>query len=198
VVTVSDELFESARFDPSEYFLVDLLLGEEKSTSPPAGGKLSEFRIYTPELIGKLTQIAGRGGNLLLSGAYAGTDLTLQEDSSAARFARDVLCFTFRTGHGCTTGRFYGTDRAKPWFDFRGGFNAGSDSAIYAAEAPDGIEPCGEGFTCFRYTDNNVSAGVAYRGSHRSLVFGFPLETVLPADGLCNLVTQIVRFFEKP
>ncbi len=197
VVTVSDETFVAEGYPASGFFLTDILLGEERATPSLKDHKLLDYTIYTSAFTKKLIEIAGAGGNILLSGAYPGSDFVVSGDTLAARFAREYLHFTFRTRNGCLNGRFHSTDRAKPWFDLTGYFNTGTHPDVYTVEAPDGIEPVGENaFTCFRYSENNVSGGVAYRGDYRTLVLGFPLETVVPKESLNNLVADILHFFE--
>ena len=64
-------------------------------------------------------------------------------------------------------------------------------------ESPDGIEPAGENaFTSFRYGGNHISAGVAWRGHYRTMVMGFPLETIGDEGTRTALVKQIMDFFE--
>ncbi|MCK7533366.1 MAG: hypothetical protein MZV63_21205 [Marinilabiliales bacterium] len=54
---------------------------------------------------------------------------------------------------------------------------------IYAAEAPDAIEPADKAsFTAFRYSENNTSAAVMHRGEVRSFVMGFPFETIISQE----------------
>ncbi|MCK7535601.1 MAG: hypothetical protein MZV63_33745 [Marinilabiliales bacterium] len=56
-------------------------------------------------------------------------------------------------------------------------------TGIYAAEAPDAIEPADKGsITAFRYTENNTSAAVIYRGMPGTVVLGFPFETIISSD----------------
>ena len=208
-VSVSDEVFCRAGFDVSPYAAVDVILGEEKGTpgarsmeqgarSEMDGEKGMEFRIYTPEFMKKLREVASTGGNLLLSGAYVGSDFAECNDTLAARFAREILHFVRRTGHAVHTGHFYSTDYGRKWFSLTGDFNTSCDPVLYPVEAPDGIEPADKSaFTAFRYGENNISAAVAYRGNYRSVVLGFPLETITGPGTLDQLVQQVMRFFEE-
>jgi peptidoglycan/xylan/chitin deacetylase (PgdA/CDA1 family) len=196
-VSVSDEAFCSPEFDLSPYFAVDIIMGEELSTpSGPAGSETS-FQIYTPEFMQKVSEIASGGGNILLSGAYVGTDLTLSEDSAALKFARDVLRFTWRTNHAVNTGRFEATNYGKPWFTVSGSFNQEYHPEIYTVEAPDGILPSGDSaFTALRYSGNLVGAAVAFKGNYSSFVMGFPVESITVEADRRNLLREVIRFFE--
>jgi len=126
-----------------------------------------------------------------------GSDLKFGIDTIAEKFAREILHFKWRTSHAVKTGAFYSTDYGRPWFDMKGDFNTGYHPEIYTVEAPDGIEPAGNGaITAFRFTENNVSAGVAYYGKHKNVILGFPLETITEQTVLHELVRQVMGFFE--
>jgi len=69
---------------------------------------------------------------------------------------------------------------------------------MYSVEAPDAIEPFGKGAVCsFRYGENNSSAGVLYRGKYRTIILGFPFETIINEQQRNFLMKQILNFFEK-
>ncbi len=196
-VSVSDEVFSDHDFDISGYAAIDILLGEEKSTPSLIDPSKKDFSIYTPGLMRKISQVAAGGGNLLITGAYPGTELMETGDTTALHFAARVLHFKPRTGHASRGGDFYSTDYGKPWFDLKGRFTTGYSPEIYGVESPDGIEPAGENaFTSFRYGGNHISAGVAWRGHYRTMVMGFPLETIGDEGTRTALVKQIMDFFE--
>jgi len=65
-------------------------------------------------------------------------------------------------------------------------------------EAPDAIEPAGKGALCsFRYAENNSSAGVAYNGTNKIVMLGFPFETIINEKQRDQLMDQILRFLKK-
>lgn len=195
-VSVSDEVFAREDFDASGYTAVDILLGEEKSTPSLKDPAAVDFDIYTPGFMRKIGEIATAGGNILVTGAYPGSELMERGDSLALRFAAEKLHFKPRTSHASRTGDFYPTDYGKAWFTVKGNFTTGYSPEIYGVESPDGIEPEGkEAFTAFRYGDNHISAGVAWKGPYRTLVMGFPLETIGNETTRIALVKQIMDFF---
>ncbi len=54
-------------------------------------------------------------------------------------------------------------------------FNQRLGEQHYCVESPDGIEPAKtKAATAMRYTQNGVSAAVAYQGIYRTFVCGFP------------------------
>ena len=66
-------------------------------------------------------------------------------------------------------------------------------------EAPDAIEPGTEdAYTIFRYSENNLSAGVAYKGSYKTCVLGFPFESLKIQSEREKLMKGVLEFFETP
>ncbi len=133
-----------------------------------------------------------------MSGSYVGSDLFMPGDSSAITFADAVLHFTHRTGHAVRTGEVYSTDYASKDLSGRYSFNTGYSPVLYSAEAPDAIEPSGRGaISAFRYTENNASAGVLFRGNYKTVILGFPFETIVSEEQRAVMMKQILNFFEK-
>jgi hypothetical protein len=146
----------------------------------------------------KIREITSKGKNLFLSGAYLGTDLLNTGDSTAIKFAKDILHFQWRTGHAVTDGNVYTTDDARPSFGGKFTFNSSYDKDIYKVEAPDAIEPEGSGASTFlRYGENNSSAGVTFRGNYRSVVCGFPFETIKSPQERKDFMLQVLNFLKN-
>jgi hypothetical protein len=196
-VSVSDEVFTSREYDTSPFRIVNIILGEEKSTAR-FESEQHDFTIFTPAFMGKIKEITDRGDGLLMSGAYVGTDFMLQQDTVARDFAKEVLKFKWRTNHASITGEVVGTDLTRHWFNRSFNFNTGYHPKIYTVEAPDAIEPEGNAVTIFRYGDNRSSAGVAYRGVYRTIVLGFPFETITDKTERKMLMRQVLSFLKKP
>ena len=58
--------------------------------------------------------------------------------------------------------------------------------------------PVGDGAcTIFRYAENNISAGVAYQGDYKTVVLGFPVETIETQEEINCLIDEIANFFRK-
>ncbi len=190
--SISDEAVIADSTALDGYRVVNVLLGEEKATFLPKSD-VSRFKSFTDEMQHVLRRYQARGGALLASGAYVGTDLSgSQKDST---FAAEVLRFRFRTGHASTTGSVYGVrnraDIAVPEMSFVTDLN----SRQYAVEAPDAIEPVADGIRFMRYRDTNMSAAVAHSGPvGRTVVFGFPIESVTTAESRSALMTAAMSF----
>ncbi len=64
------------------------------------------------------------------------------------------------------------------------------NSESYVVEYPDAIEPADENaFTVFRYSENNLSAGVIYKGEqYGTAILGFPIEAIKGTENRNNCV----------
>lgn len=197
-VSVSDEVFCSPVYDISPYFATDIILGEERSTAKLKDSSSFDYKIYTPEFMSKITRLTKDGGKLFISGAYIGSEFGESADSTVASFAKNILHFTWRTGHAVKGGGVYSTDYARKWLQGRWNFNVEYHPEIYTVEAPDGIEPFGKNaVTGLRYNENNVSAGIVFDGSYKVVALGFPFETITGRTGRTEIMQQIISFFES-
>jgi hypothetical protein len=200
-VSCSDEAVMDGGLDLPDYYSIDLLLGEEKTTSLPRADSTSAFKAFPPQLQRQITRYCQAGGNLFLSGSYIGSDLHClsSPDSADIKFAWNVLKYKFRTDHAVRTGKVQVVDpRYKNEFSaFE--FNTVFHPSIYAAEAPEAIEPYDrQARTILRYGENNMSAAVAYQGTYSVVAFGFPFETILNPADRHNLMRLVFRYFRPP
>jgi len=196
-VSVSNEVFNTDHFDLKPYCAADIILGEEKTTLSVHDSSKMDFQVYTPEFVHSLERMAAASMPLLLSGSYPGTDLQIKGDTLVMAKVKDLLHFTPRTGHAVKSGDLYATDIAAPGFTGRYVFNTEIRSDLYAAEDPDAIEPAGKNsYTAFRYAENNTSAGVIYRGPVRTVVLGFPFETIIAPEGRNDLMRKVLDFLQ--
>jgi hypothetical protein len=66
-------------------------------------------------------------------------------------------------------------------------------------ESPDAIEPAtNEAFTILRYSENNLSAGIAYKGKYKTFVTGFPFESLRCESERESLMKSVLDFFDSP
>ena len=196
--SVSDEHFESTGDCADGYGIIDIIFGEEKATPNFTDTSRLDFRIYTPEFMDMIRKVTGEGRSVFMSGAYVGSDLLSGNDSAALKFAESTLHFIPRTGHAVRTGKVYATDYARPHFEGYFSFNTGYLPSVYTVEAPDAIESSGNGAVCvFRYTENNASAGIAFRGGYNNVITGFPFESIPDQKERDVLMNQILEFLSK-
>ncbi|HEY3388110.1 MAG TPA: hypothetical protein VGK38_00950, partial [Prolixibacteraceae bacterium] len=197
-VSTSDEVFSQPKFDITSYFATDLILGEERSTKNLKDSTLLDYKIYTPQMMSRISELTGKGGKLIISGAYIGSEFGESNDTITSKFAEDILHFKWRTGHASKGGSFYATDYARVWFNGKWNFNTEFRPGIYAVEAPDGIEPSGKNaISAFRYGENNVSAGVVFAGKYKIVAMGLPFEAITESTDRKMIMQQIFNFFES-
>ncbi|NDW12514.1 xanthan lyase [Bacteroides sp. 214] len=196
----SDEAVEQSLVDLKQYKIVDLILGKERQTKMGRGGVMPlQYKTFTDAMQTAIAAYCEAGGNIFVSGAFVGTDLwdadePKQEDKD---FAMNVLKYKWRVNQAARNGAVKSVP--SPFTALTGNYSyydeLNADS--YVVESPDAIEPVGENsFTVFRYSENNLSAGVAHKGSYKTCILGFPFETVKTKKEKENLMKAILTFFE--
>lgn len=184
--------------DINKYKLIDLILGKQKQTKIGRGAFDSEFKTFPQPLQDKISTYCRQGGNVFVSGAFVASDLwdTDQPKESDQQFAQEVLKYKWRVGQAAVKGKVKTV--ASPFPDFKGNYDFYTDlnSVSYAAESPDAIEPANDdnSFTIIRYTENNLSAGVASNDKYKTVILGFPFETIKEQDKRDELMSGILSF----
>ena len=199
-VSSSNESVMDSLVNLKDYKLVDLILGKQKQTKIGRGVHASEFKTFPSKLQQAIRDYCNQGGNIFVSGSYVATDLWDNGDvkQTDTNFAKQVLKYQWRVGQAATEGKVKTV--ASPFSQFVGKYtyyNTLNDQS-YVVESPDGIEPAeASAFTVFRYSENNLSAGVVYQGKYKTCVLGFPFESVKNSMERDLLMNSILTFFEK-
>jgi len=199
-VSASNESVMDSMVDLKEYKLVDLILGKQKQTKIGRGVHAPEFKTFPAGLQRAITEYCQQGGNIFVSGAYVATDLwdngkVLPKDVD---FAKHILKYQWRVGQAATEGKVKTV--VSPFGMFLGKYNYYNtlNSESYVVESPDGIEPAeDDAYTVFRYSENNLSAGVVYQGKYKTCVLGFPFESIKSSVERDQLMKSILAFFDK-
>ena len=192
-VSVSDESVRNRSVNLNNYKFIDLIYGEEKSSHNPNGKGKVQFSIFQENMVKQIYKYLQNGGNIFISGAYLGSDLN---DSLKNLFANKVLKYKWRTDHAVNNGSVYSVnDSFNSVKEFE--FNYKLNDKIYKVESPDGIEPAdsSNAKTIFRYSQNNVSAGVGYKGNYNTVILGFPFETIISEIKRDQLMRSVFDFF---
>jgi len=188
-VSSSDESVMAGQVELGQYGIVDLILGEEKTTVVPninaefsTRAKINaNCQAFPAKLREKIREFCDQGGRLFVSGAYVGTDLAGKKSSSrdAIAFAGEVLKINWQTDHAVATGGVFCVDSTfLPTFtSFE--FNTQYRPDLYTVESPDAIDPAGNANTILRYSENRFGAATAYFGGYSVIVFGFPFESIV-------------------
>ncbi len=200
-VSCSEDAVISGDIDMNQYKAVDLILGKQKQTYIGNAKKVPEFKTFPLALQLLIRKYCQNGGNLMVSGAFIASDLCdvahpIREDRL---FLENTLKFKFRTAKASVSGKMKLVN--SPCIAFRKSEFSYFDqlnSVSYYVESPDGIEPSDVGgYTICRYSEDNISAGVAYSGSYKVCAFGFPFETIQSEKDRARLMDSILLFLTR-
>lgn len=200
-VSCSDEVVEEGMTDLKEYRYVDLILGKECQTKMGRGGVTPlSFKTFSTGMQDAIAAYCRQGGNFFVSGAYVASDLWdnrwAPSQESDRKFATEVLKYRWRTGQAAVTGEVKSV--ASPWSRPQAhySFHQELNGDCYVVESPDALEPADkQAYTILRYAENNLSAGVAYQGDYKTVVLGFPFETLRTEAEREQLMRYILDFF---
>lgn len=193
----------------SDAWTVDLICGKQVTTLVGSGMQ-EKYTVWSPAIQKTLTEFASRGGNILVSGSYIGTDITggifpVQKDSifqeNSIKFAKEVLGYRPMCGQASRRAMLKAV--RNPYVDLGGmgvfGFHNEVNPDCYSVESPDGIVPASaSGSTILRYNDSGISAGVAHEGTgYRTVCLGFPVETLREETDIDSIIHITLDFFKK-
>jgi N-acetylmuramoyl-L-alanine amidase len=180
-VSASSEAVMNNQVTMNDYPVTDIILGNQRLTSIGRGAFPSRFKTFPDSLQSLITTYCHAGGNIFVSGSYIGSDLwdNGQVKEADKQFAQNTLKYKWRTGHAAVTGKVKSV--FSPFLQLTGDYQFYNqlNPIMYAVDSPDAIEPADENsHTILRYSENNISAGVAYSGNYKTCVLGFPFETI--------------------
>jgi hypothetical protein len=198
-VSCSNEAVETSAVNLNDYKLVDLILGKQRQIKTGRGGVVPlMFKTFGKEMQEAIATYCRAGGNIFVSGAFVGSDLWDHPEAGREDkdFATNILKYKWRVGQAAVTGNV--KSAPSPYNMFAGNYTYYHELNPdgYVVESPDGIVPADEkAFTVFRYSENNISAGVAYEGTYKTCVFGFPFEAIRTTNERDELMKAILTFF---
>jgi hypothetical protein len=200
-VSCAASAVENGSVHLSDYKMVDWILGKQREWSVARGAMPPKFKTFSKTQQKQIADYCQNGGNILVSGAFVGTDLwdNPYADKADRTWAQNTLKYQWRNNYGAVTGRIKAV--ASPFPSIEGNYEYFNElnSESYVVENPDAIEPADENaFTVFRYSENNLSAGIVYKGKkYSTCILGFPLESVKRQDKRNELVDGILTAMEK-
>ena len=202
-VSTSAMAVDKGDVDLSSYCTVDMIMGKQKETPTGRGAKPSRYKAFTTGLMNALTTYTRGGGNVLMTGAYVGSDIWDKEKSlgNEKNFAQNVMGYTWVDGRATLRGEVYSVPSVLKMSDGMGNlhFYDTLNSDFYAVESPDAIKASdGKGATIVRYSENNIPAGIASsRNGYKTVVLGFPFETIKNENERNEFMQRVLNFFEK-
>ena len=167
-----------------KYDCIDLILGLEKND----GYSLRTYKTFTPKLQDILAKYTNRGGNLLVSGAYVGSDMT---DNDERDFLKDVLHVKYTDSESIVgNNTITGMGVSCQIFTLPNEFH-------YASTSVDIISPTGKAFsTMTDYQGRSVC--VAYEGNDcRTFTMGFPFECITSYKKQSAIMRGVLNFLCK-
>lgn len=168
--------------DTSAFQLINLIFGAQKQD----GYSLQNYKTFTPALMQAISSYATKGGNLLLSGSFIGTDMQTPEERD---FTRTVFKYNYEQSlqldsisgmEGMNTSvQVYHTPNEQHYW-------------VRTADVLRGTEGS---FCTMLYKQTALPSAIAYQGAdRRSLSFGFPLECIMDETVRRNIIAASVQF----
>ena len=183
IVSASDKVIEDGKVKLKNYPLVDLVLGLERND----GHSLVYYKTFTKSMRKTLTDYTRRGGALLVSGAYIGTDIMGTEEE---RFVSETLKCTYGGQYRAENNQVNGLGTVIPYYNML-------NEEHYAATSADILRPAAPAFTVMQYADGQ-DAAVAYKGrDYRAFTMGFPFECIMDEQKQGAIMRGILNFLLK-
>ena len=184
---------------------LDIICGKQIKT--PCGNSI-RYSVFPRELQRAIREYTSTGGNILVSGAYIGTDLVdsiypIQKDSTecalAEEFAADILGYKFITNQASRKGKVLPVTNRFLSQGTPVEIVTSINPDIYSIESPDGIAPsCNSAKSIYRYADSGISAAIIYQGNgYKTICFGFPIEALKGNKDTQNLIINSLEYLKK-
>lgn len=169
-------------FDTSSFHLVNLIFGAQKQD----GYSLCNYKTFTSDLMSAINSYASKGGNLLLSGAFIGSDMQGAEERM---FTGNIFKFNYETslpldsitsidGMNTSVQVFHRPNELHYW--------------VRTADVLRGTEGS---FCTMLYKQTDLPSAIAYNGTDRkALSFGFPLECITDETVRRNIINASLQF----
>jgi len=174
--------------------MTDIIFGEQKKTQSPKYKDKIRFEVFPDLLKEKVKSYLSNGGKLFISGSYIGTDLYSDKDSIGIKFANEVLKLKFKTGWAVKTGKLFSVNEKFLPKNQILEFNTAFNDSIYKVEAPDELGEINGSEVLMRYSENNFSSVIGYKGNYSIIASGFPFETILGEKQRTLLMKSVLEY----
>ena len=198
-VSCSDEAVENGRVHLTDYPVVDLILGVEKTGGRSAmNGEL--YQAFSPTMQRMISEYLNRGGNLFASGSHIGSDPTYTT-SGGALFIADKLKFQAGSTLALPStagarGFLYSTQIRSAHSSFTIPRTLNEQSL--AIPAPETLIPISPAYAVLAYEEDNQCAAIAYPGTdYRTFIMGFPFESICEERQRIQLMGMVLKFLKK-
>ncbi|MBO4813418.1 MAG: N-acetylmuramoyl-L-alanine amidase [Muribaculaceae bacterium] len=202
-VSSSVKAVEDQEIHLQNFKLADFIMGKQKEVPNGSGYYPARYKIFTPGLISAIRDFTSQGGSVFMTGAYVGTDVWNKKNVNymESSLAENVLGFKWLTDQASQSGEV--TTVPSQFSELTDGktftFESKLNDRFYAVESPDAITASDDqGATIMRYSENNIPAGIASdRGTYRTVVLGFPFETMKDEAARESLMSDVLKFLNK-
>lgn len=208
------------RLNINRYPAIDIICGKQirtvtgihRDSTASALKQNLKYVVFTPALMDALRKYTAAGGNILISGANIASDshhfiYDIKTDAEYRKtvlqpeiaFARDVLKYEYMNYDATSSGLVKTVDnkfgiRRDSFYNI----NTRPGKDVYCVEAADGLVPAKNAVTICRYSDSNISAGVAYKGKdYRCVSLGFPIEALTSTAQTDHIIGTMLNFLLK-
>lgn len=165
VSSCSVEAVENNFLELNNYDATDFVFGLQCDD----GYSLKHYKTFSNLLRQRIVSYTQSGGRLLVSGAYVGTDMRMDEE-------RNFLRTQFKCASDASNTNT--KDIAVSGLGLNFSIIRHPNDVHYAAQSVDVLDPVGNAFCAMRYADGS-DAAVAYKGNdYRTFIAGFPLDCV--------------------
>lgn len=183
IISCSSEALETAKVQLKNIDAIDLILGLERND----GHSLNYYKTFTSSMQHTLQTFTKRGGALLVSGAYIGSDMT---NESEKQFLTNILKCQYGGKSLANTDQIIGLGISFPYWKKL-------NEEHYAATSADILHPVRPAYTAMQYADG-YGAAVAYKGSdYRAFVMGFPFECIKDGQKRSSIMQGLLNYLLK-
>lgn len=203
-VSTSASAYAASASTPADTPVVDLILGLQKTDERPGSGE-KRHEPFPQHLRERLRAHRAKGGALLATGSYIGSDLLKAQNDSTGPvpadsiFAAEVLGITqAASGAVNSSSATMEGGRIPAFYASTVDFQSRPDRNHYGVTLPDAIYPADEKDVVMRYNGSGLPAAVisesAAGDKSRIFVAGFPLEAVTDATARDLLMRAALKY----
>ena len=177
-VSVSADAVESGTIDLNNFKTVDLILGKQKISTTGFGSSGIKYTAFPSLLQTKLQQYVKNGGDLLVTGAYAASDLYDDRAPSGSKaFANEILGISKNEGPRSESGKIVSSSSSFKVSTIP--YSNTLNEKDYIVENPDILSPIGQTSVIYKYQDTGLPAATKTKnGKSVVIVSAIPFETM--------------------
>ena len=191
-VSASVGAVEAGEVKLNDYPVVDLILGRQKSTLIGNGHSGVHYRAFPAKLQKQLRQYVGKGGDLIVSGQYAVSDLYDSRSSKADReFAEEILGAAEPETDTLKSGKIRDIQSGKSI-----SYSSTLNRSHYIVEQPDILIPAqgADIQKILTFSDSDRTAGhIVKNGKGRTAVITVPIESMTDAKERAALIRNLLN-----